>query len=199
MRLKWLGISVLALFLGTTGLLTARAYGQDRGGWDAPPRELRDVQRQGFHDGIEGARRDVDNHRRPDVNNRDEYRNPSVPRGAWEDYRAGFRRGYETAMSHLMNNTPPPPPPPPARDFGHDHDRDNGGWNAAPREFNEVRRQGFLDGIQGAQRDMDNHRRPDVNNRDEYRHPSVRPRDEEDYRAGFRRGYETALSHMNYR
>jgi hypothetical protein len=191
-RLKWLGISVLALFLGTTGLLTAKAFGQDRGGWDAPPRELRDVQRQGFLDGIQGARRDVDNHRRPDVNNRDEYRNPSVPRGAWEDYRQGFRRGYETAMAHL---NAPVPPPAPARGYV----QDNGGWNAAPREFNEVRRQGFLDGIQGAQRDMDNHRRPDVNNRDEYRHPNVRPRDEEDYRIGFRRGYETAMSHMNYR
>lgn len=101
MRLKWLGISVLALFLSTTGLLTARAFGQDRGGWDAPPRELRDVQRQGFHDGIEGARKDIDNHRRPNVNNRDEYRHPNVRPKDEEDYRIGFRRGYETALSHM--------------------------------------------------------------------------------------------------
>jgi len=30
-------------------------YAQDQPGWDAPRAEFRDVQRQGFHDGIEGA------------------------------------------------------------------------------------------------------------------------------------------------
>jgi hypothetical protein len=113
-KLKPFALSVLMLSLGTTGLLAAHAtgapqgqpqagYGQDRGGWDAPPPEFRDIQRQGFHDGIEGARKDVDNHRRPDVNNRDEFRRPPVPRESWREYREGFRRGYETAMSHLMN------------------------------------------------------------------------------------------------
>ena len=36
-------------------------YAQDRDrdrDWDAPPREFNEVQRRGFHDGIEGARRD---------------------------------------------------------------------------------------------------------------------------------------------
>jgi hypothetical protein len=71
--------------------------------WDMPPQEFRDIQRQGFHDGIEGARKDYDNHRRPDVNNRDEYRHPHVAASAHADYREGFRRGYEVAMDHLMN------------------------------------------------------------------------------------------------
>jgi hypothetical protein len=70
--------------------------------WNTPPQEFRDIQRQGYHDGIEGARRDYDNHRRPDVNNRDEFRHPHVPDSARADYREGFRRGYETAMDHLM-------------------------------------------------------------------------------------------------
>jgi len=74
--------------------------------WNMPPQEFRDIQRQGFHDGIEGARRDYDNHRRPDVSNRDEYRHPRVPGSARADYREGFRRGYETAMEHLMNGGP---------------------------------------------------------------------------------------------
>jgi hypothetical protein len=77
-------------------------YAQGPGGWDAPPQEFREIQRQGFHDGIEGARHDFDNHRRPDVNNRDEYRHPHVPPSARRDYREGFRRGYDVAMSHLM-------------------------------------------------------------------------------------------------
>jgi hypothetical protein len=72
--------------------------------WNTPPQEFRDIERQGYHDGIEGARKDYDNHRRPDVNNRDEYRHPHVPESARSDYREGFRRGYDTAWDHLMNN-----------------------------------------------------------------------------------------------
>jgi hypothetical protein len=113
MILKRFAVPALALFLGFAGLATARAYGapqgppppgygHDRGDWDAPPQELNEIQRRGFHDGIEGAHRDYDNHRRPDVNNRDEYRHPHLPREDREAYREGFRRGYERAMSHLM-------------------------------------------------------------------------------------------------
>jgi hypothetical protein len=111
-RLTRLAVSALTVALATSGYVIAQpyaspvqAYGQDRDhdrAWDAPPQEFRDIQRQGFHDGIEGARKDYDNHRRPDVNNRDEYRHPHVPGSARGDYREGFRRGYETAMSHLM-------------------------------------------------------------------------------------------------
>jgi hypothetical protein len=50
---------------------------------------------RGFYDGIEGAERDFRNHRRPDVNNREEYRDPdSIPGWARHEYREGFRRGY---------------------------------------------------------------------------------------------------------
>jgi len=51
---------------------------------------------------VEGARKDAENHRRPDPNNRDEYRDPRVPPQLVEEYREGFRRGYERAMAHLM-------------------------------------------------------------------------------------------------
>ena len=113
MKLNKLAIPALVLALGMSGFAMAQpygppapGYGQDRGGWDVPPQEFRDIQRQGFHDGIEGARKDVDNHRRPDVNNRDEYRHPHVPPSARRDYREGFRRGYETAMAHMLNGGP---------------------------------------------------------------------------------------------
>ena len=102
-------VPLLALMLATPVLFTAPqfalaapAYAQDRA-WDNPPQEFKDIQRQGFHDGIEGARKDFDNHRRADVNNRDEYRHPHVPPSARDDYREGFRRGYQVAMDHLMN------------------------------------------------------------------------------------------------
>jgi hypothetical protein len=102
-----LAVTLLAVALSTSGYAIAQpyaaaGYGQDRP-WDTPPQEFRDIQRQGFHDGIEGARKDYDNHRRADVNNRDEYRHPHVPDSAKADYREGFRRGYEAAMDHLMS------------------------------------------------------------------------------------------------
>ncbi len=81
------------------------AYGQE-GGWDAPPAEFRDAQRQGFHDGIEGARKDFDNHRQPNVNNRDEFRHPNVAHDLRRDYRDGFRRGYQVAVDHLYHGRP---------------------------------------------------------------------------------------------
>ena len=109
-------ISALAIALSTSGLAMAQPFAaagsaplyqdhdRDRD-WNQPPAEFREIQQRGYHDGIEGARKDYDNHRRPDVNNRDEYRHPHVSDSAKADYREGFRRGYETAWDHLMNNT----------------------------------------------------------------------------------------------
>ena len=77
-------------------------YG-DHGGWDNVPSEFTDAQRRGFHDGIEGARKDYENHRAPNVNNRDEYRHPSVPGRDRRAYRDAFRRGYSVGVQHLMN------------------------------------------------------------------------------------------------
>ncbi len=113
MNFNRFAVPALAVLLGASGLVTTKAsgapqgspplaYGQERGGWDAPPQELNELQRRGFHDGIEGARKDYGNHRRPDVNNRDEYRHPHLPPEQREAYREGFRRGYDRAMSHLM-------------------------------------------------------------------------------------------------
>jgi hypothetical protein len=103
-----LAVPLLALTLTASGLAITPPYtafaqseSQERS-WDTPPQEFKEIQRQGYHDGIEGARKDYDNHRRPDVNNRDEYRHPHVPDSAKADYREGFRRGYEAAMDHMM-------------------------------------------------------------------------------------------------
>lgn len=130
MTLNRLVTPAFVLFLGVAGLGALKlsalptaqpssAFAQDRGGWDMPPQDLHETQRQGFHDGIEGARKDFDNHRRPNVNNRDEFRHPSVPRVEREAYREGFRRGYQVGVSHLMGDHD--------RDHGMDHDRDHDG------------------------------------------------------------------------
>jgi len=116
MKTKWLASTGLALTLAITipgSVFASPAIAQDPpspgymqtpDGWDRPPAEFREIQRQGFHDGIEGARKDFDNHRAPNVNNRDEYRHPHVSPSGREDYREGFRRGYEVAMNHLASH-----------------------------------------------------------------------------------------------
>lgn len=116
MKLKWMGLSVIALSLAVIPTTKAKASGvvegapaaaaaaQDRGAWDQPPEEFREIQRQGFHDGVEGARKDYENHRHPDVENREEYRHPHVPEGDRADYRDGFRRGYQQAVDHLYGH-----------------------------------------------------------------------------------------------
>lgn len=72
---------------------------QGPGGWDAPPRGYtRDLQRSGFRDGLEGARKDLENRRRPDVNNRDEFRNYRGPER--RAYRQAFQAGYRAFWNH---------------------------------------------------------------------------------------------------
>lgn len=201
MTLNRMVVPALSLLMGATGFTAARAYSsalgtpsaisaQDRDDWETPPRELQEIQRQGFHDGIEGARKDADNHRRPDVNNRDEYRNPRLPGEQREAYRDGFRRGYEVGVSHLYGGVQQPM-------NGYNRPGYGGGGYGQDRgrgQGSEIQHRGFEDGMVGARKDMDNHRRPDVNNRDEYRHPNV-PRDlRDEYRDAFRRGYNQFVS-----
>ena len=278
-------IPALAIILAASGSAPARVfaapppqhqpYGQDRD-WQVPPGEFNEVQRRGFHDGVEGARKDFGNNRRPDVNNRDEYRNPPLEREFRDAYRAGFRRGYEVGVSHLWGAPPPPPPPPPVAapaperpgwetwamrglqsdaerqgyHEGAEHARKDfslqrrpdpdehmefrnppvpppmvdefregfmrgyeatisqlsgeptwqnhgapGQW-APPEHFSEMQRRGFHVGADGARHDFDNHRRPNVSNRDEYREPRVPEEFRHEYREGFRRGYERAASQL---
>lgn len=59
-------------------------------------------EQRGFYDRVKGAEHDFWNHRRPDVNNRDEYRDPdSVPGWARHEYREGFREGYYRRVRQL--------------------------------------------------------------------------------------------------
>ena len=89
----------LILALASTLLFTAgKAFaGQYYGA--PPPYGYGDaeeaLERRGFWDGVRGAEHDFENHRVPNVENRDEYRDPeSLPPWARHEYREGFRRGY---------------------------------------------------------------------------------------------------------
>ena len=116
MRAKRLALpALLFALLASTATLSAQYYGpppppgeyHDGPRWDDAPREFREAQQRGFHDGIEGARKDFENHRRPDVNNRDEYRKPDFIRPPdRRDYRDGFRQGYYTAVRHMYGPGP---------------------------------------------------------------------------------------------
>jgi hypothetical protein len=113
---KTLRIATLAI---AAGLLAAPAalfaqgpppppgYGQGYGpgggqgprGWDAPPdRFTRDLERNAFHDGMVGAQHDLENRRRPNVNNRDEFRNYRGPER--RAYRDAFSAGYRAFWDH---------------------------------------------------------------------------------------------------
>jgi hypothetical protein len=194
-------VTALALFVGLSISCSPKAhgvppgpapasFGQDRGGWDAPPGEFSDIQRQGFRDGIEGARKDFDNHRNPDPNNRDEFRHPNVPREMWDAYREGFRRGYEVGVQHLTGGAPMQQGPGPEQ-MAPLPERGEPGMAEGPGR--EVMLHGFQDGMVGALRDVEERRQPDPNNRDEFRSPNVPPEMREAYRDGFRHGYEQGM------
>lgn len=191
MKLNRFTLSLLALFLGIGAFGVCAAplgAAQNHDSWDAVPSEFRDIQRQGFRDGLNAAQQDFDRHRRPDVNGRDEFRRPSVAAGLVNDYQMGFRRGYDVGVQHLFPGGALAAMPWEQSEPRHDD---------GPRDLTDYRRLGFNDGLIGAQKDLDNHRRPDVNNRDEFRNPNVQVGARDDYREGFRRGYEEGV-HRSY-
>lgn len=85
-----------------------QGYGSGQGGWDAPPQEFNNTQRQGFHDGIRAARQDSQAQVRPNPAQHVEFRHPQVPFPARQDYRDSFRRGYSVAMQHMQGGGPGP-------------------------------------------------------------------------------------------
>lgn len=203
MILRRLAITTFALFLAPLAFGPTSASAEpmpqqpnwQRGGWDTPPPQYSEVERLGFHDGIEGARRDFGNHRQPSPNNRDEYRSPHVAWQLRDAYRAAFRRGYEVAASRLWGGVQPgpvagppqlPPPPP------------SGGWDWGMRGLrSDAARQGFREGTEHARQDFYQRRRPDPDDHREYRNPPVPPPLVDEYRIGFMRGYEVAMSQLS--
>jgi hypothetical protein len=71
-----------------------------------PPSAWTEIARQGFHDGTEAARRDLDSGRAPDANRHPRFRKPPVPPPAFEDYRHGFSDGYRQVFER--GGAPPP-------------------------------------------------------------------------------------------
>jgi len=173
---------------GANGLQVDSRGERDRD-WQTPSQQWNDLQRQGFRDGIEGARKDIGNHRTPNVNNREEYRYTNLRGSDRKAYREGFRRGYEVGIAHLTGVTSQGG----TQYNGTQYDND---WQTPSQQWNDVQRQGFRDGIEGARKDIGNHRTPNVNNREEYRYTNLRGSDRKAYREGFRRGYDVGIAHL---
>jgi hypothetical protein len=70
-----------------------------------PPPAFGPTAQQGYHDGIEAARRDIRAGLPPDVQRHPRFRNPPI--GPPEEFRRGFRAGYDATF----RGGPPPPPP----------------------------------------------------------------------------------------
>ena len=96
---KWIALSVLLLPLSLAGCSHPQPVAVY-----APPPPVVDAARQGYHDGFEAARRDVQDERRPDFRAHPKFRNPPVPPPAFADYRHAFRSGYEA----FLHQGPPP-------------------------------------------------------------------------------------------
>ncbi len=101
---------IMALFAATVALalplaLTACSHPQPvvYAPPPPPPPQFSPAARQGYHDGNEAARRDIAKSLPPDVQRHPRFRNPPV--GPPEEYRHGFRAGYDQAF----RGGPPPP------------------------------------------------------------------------------------------
>ncbi len=109
--LKFAGLVLTGALLGAPAAMFAQGPpppppggyyqqpGNYQGGWDAPPGSYRnDLQRAAFHDGLYGGEQDLKNHRPPNVNNRDEFRNYRGPNR--RAYRQAFQAGYRAFWNH---------------------------------------------------------------------------------------------------
>lgn len=90
---KALALAVVALPLAIAGCSHRDNYYAA-----PPPPAYTEIAQRGFHDGFDAARRDIARGLAPDVDRHPRFRKPPVPPPAFEDYRHGFREGYQRAF-----------------------------------------------------------------------------------------------------
>ncbi len=166
-------------------------------GWQQPPQEYNDIQRQGFQAGIRAGRADLDHSLAPDPDRHGEFQRPRVPDEQRNDFRRGFQHGYEVAYQH--------------RDSGdwnqEHHDGDAGvprayapndihpGWQQPPQEYNDIQRQGFQAGLEAGRQDLQQRQSADPQRHWDFRRPHVPDEQRNDFRRGFQHGYDIAYQH----
>ena len=92
---RGLALAVVALPLAIAGCSPPeRAYYPA----PPPPSAYAEIGKRGFHDEFDAARHDMARGVRPNVDRHERFRNPPVPPRAFDDYRHGFREGYQRAI-----------------------------------------------------------------------------------------------------
>ena len=69
-----------------------------------PPVAFNEIGQHGYNDGFAAAQRDVADGRPPNLEHHPRFRNPPVPPEAIQEYRHGFRGGYNA----FLHQAPPP-------------------------------------------------------------------------------------------
>lgn len=72
-----------------------------------PPPGYTAIAQRAYQDGFRAARHDIADGKGPNVERHPHFRNPPVPAAAYEDFRHGFREGYQQAF-HSGPGVPPP-------------------------------------------------------------------------------------------
>ena len=117
MNIKWISVPALAFCIGLPIATKTVAHAQplpgaqyqdrdrDQDRWGEPPSEYRDAQRQGFHEGVEAARRDFQSRHHRDADDHEMYKHPPVGGDeARRDFREGFKEGYRRAVEHMRHD-----------------------------------------------------------------------------------------------
>jgi hypothetical protein len=97
----WIAPAALLLPLALAGCAPRPVYVAPE---PPPPAMFSAIAQQAYHDGYDAARRDIQAGRAYDLNRHPRFRNPPVTPEAAEDYRHGFREGYNAAF----HGAPPP-------------------------------------------------------------------------------------------
>ncbi len=100
----WMAISICYALPGSRVIAQSGVRAQIPMPWDQPPPEFKEMERRGFHDGVQAAIKDFNHHREPEPERHKEFEHPHVKRSFVEDYRKGFRRGYGDAMRHMVSS-----------------------------------------------------------------------------------------------
>jgi hypothetical protein len=93
---KWIALAALLLPMSVAGC----SHPQPVVVYAPPPPELSAAAHQGYNAGIEAAGRDLANGRPLNLEAHPRFRNPPVPPPLVDEYRHGFRAGYEQVIHH---------------------------------------------------------------------------------------------------
>jgi hypothetical protein len=111
MKKLWIGFGLGLSMSVAAGVVPAQLFAAPAGAqngvtlpWLQPPPEFREMQRKGFHAGVQAAVKDFDHHKEPDLERHKEYVKPKVDRSYVPDWRDGYKRGYNDAYKHLVKS-----------------------------------------------------------------------------------------------